>query len=209
MADGGSLLAFTAAALVLLLLPGPGVLYVVTRSLSQGRGAGVASAAGLSAGAMVQAGAATVGLTAVLLTSSAAFGVVKILGAGYLIYLGLRAIFSAQPSDGSLLPPPRSRRRLFGDGVMVSVLNPKIAVFFMAFLPQFVDPGRGSPGLQILVLGLWYSVLAFVTDGAYAVAAAGLRGRLQGPWLEGPVPRYASGVVYMGLGAGTLFVERR
>lgn len=144
MPEGASLLAFVAAALVVLVIPGPGVLYIIARSLSQGRRAGLISVLGLSAGALVHVVAATAGLTAILLTSATAFGIVKALGAAYLIYLGLCALFSRQPAVDVEAPAPHSLSRLFTDGVIVSVLNPKIAVFFLAFLPQFVDPARGS-----------------------------------------------------------------
>jgi len=139
-----SLLGFVAAALIVLLIPGPGVLYVVARSVTQGQRAGLVSVVGLSAGALVHIAAATTGLSAILLASATAFGVVKLLGAGYLIYLGIRAIMSRDLLAGVEAPTPRSMRRLFTDGIVVSILNPKLAVFFLAFLPQFVEPARGS-----------------------------------------------------------------
>ena len=137
------LLGFVAAALVVLLIPGPGVLYMVARSLGQGQRAGLVSVVGLSVGALVHVSAATAGLSAILLTSATAFGFVKTFGAGYLIYLGVRAILARDETTDVGAPLPRSLRRLFIDGVVVSVLNPKIAVFFLAFLPQFVDPSQG------------------------------------------------------------------
>ncbi len=140
------LIGFVAAALVVLLIPGPGVLYVVARSVSQGLPAGLASALGLSAGALVHVVAAAGGLSALLLASATAFEIVKLLGAGYLIYLGLRTLFARAPLPGLQAPSPLPVRRLFFDGVIVSVLNPKIAVFFLAFLPQFVDPSAGPIG---------------------------------------------------------------
>ena len=133
----------------------------------------------------------------------------KALGAAYLIYLRLQTIMTARSAESGLSSNPRTKRRLFRDGVIVSVLNPKIAVFFMAFLPQFVDPSRGSVGSQILLLGIMYSVLALVTDSGYAFLAAGPRKRLSGPLISGPMPRYTSGAVYVGLGIGTAFVDRR
>lgn len=209
MPDAASLLAFIAAALVVLLIPGPGVLYVLARSLSQGQRAGLVSAAGLSAGAFVHVVAATVGLSALLLASAAAFGVVKLLGAAYLIYLGVRAVMSRQPNVDVETPAPRSLRRLFADGVVVSVLNPKVAVFFLAFLPHFADPLRGSVATQMFVLGVLYCVLALCTDGAYALLAGRLRRWIRGPMASGPLPRYASGVVYVGLGISTALVDQQ
>ncbi len=160
------MLGFVAAALVVLLIPGPGVLYVITRSLSQGQGAGVVSVLGLSVGALVHVAAATVGLSAILLASATAFGIVKTLGAGYLVYLGIRTLLASRATAGMPPTTPHSLSRLFTDGVVVSVLNPKIAVFFLAFLPQFVEPGRGAIPQQVLFLGLLYVALALVTDGA-------------------------------------------
>lgn len=208
MLGSPSLLGFVVAALVVLLIPGPGVLYIVERSLSQGRRAGLVSVLGLSVGALVHVGAATAGLSAILLTSATAFGVVKALGAGYLIYLGIRTLFARHPSAGVEASTPCSLYRLFTDGVIVSVLNPKIAVFFLAFLPQFVEPSRGAVPQQVLLLGVLYVVLALLTDGAYAFLAGSLR-RWFGQVMEGPLPRYASGVVYLGLGVSTALTDRR
>ena len=209
MPGSASLLGFVAAALVLLLTPGPGVLYTVARSLSQGQRAGLVSALGLSAGALVQVAAATLGLSAILLTSATAFGVVKALGAGYLIYLGIRTLTARDSADSVDVSTPRSLYRLFTDGVVVSVLNPKIALFFLAFLPQFVEPSRGPVAQQVLFLGLLYVALALVTDSGYAVLAGRLRQVLGGRVIRGPVPRYTSGVVYLGLGLSTALAERR
>lgn len=200
---------FVAAALVVLVIPGPGVLYVVARSLSQGRGAGLVSALGLSMGALVHVVAATVGLSAILLASATAFGIVKALGAGYLIYLGIRTLLARHPTGSADAPPPRSRYRLFVDGIIVSVLNPKIAVFFLAFLPQFVVSGRGPVAQQVLWLGLTYVLLAVVTDSTYVLIAGGLRERLSARVAQSPWPRYASGAVYIGLGVSTAVTGRR
>ncbi len=202
-----SLTAFVAAALVVLLIPGPGVLYIVARSLSQGQRAGLVSVLGLSAGALVHVAAATVGLSAILLASATAFGVVKILGAAYLIYLGVRTLLARPPAAAADTVAPRSLRRLFSDGVVVSVLNPKIAVFFLAFLPQFVEPDRGPIAQQVLFLGLLYVVLALITDSAYALLAGRLR-RWFGRQAKSSLPRYASGAVYIGLGVSTALIDR-
>jgi len=155
MPDSTSLFAFVAAALVVLLIPGPGVMYVLARSLSQGQRAGLVSVLGLSAGAFVHVIAATVGLSALLVASAAAFGVVKLLGAGYLIYLGIRALLSREANAEVAMPAPRSLRRLFTDGVIVSVLNPKVAVFFLARRASTVAPARLhrlDPGRALLAL---------------------------------------------------------
>ena len=203
-----TLFAFVIAALIVLLIPGPGVVYVVTRSVTQGRQAGLVSAAGLSAGAVAHVVAATVGMSTILLASATAFSVVKILGAGYLIYLGVRTLTGSASAKPIERPAARSLRRLFLDGVMVSVLNPKVAVFFLAFLPQFADPGRGSVPLQVFLLGLLYCALALITDGGYALLASELRGRLGSRLGQRSWPRYASGTVYIGLGVSTALVDR-
>jgi threonine/homoserine/homoserine lactone efflux protein len=204
-----SQLGFLAAALVVLLLPGPAVLYILARSLSQGHRAGLVSVLGLSVGALVHVAAATAGLSAILLASATAFGVVKALGAGYLIYLGVRTLLARQPAARMDASPPRSLHRLFADGVVVSVLNPKIAIFFLAFLPQFVEPSRGPVPGQVLFLGLIYVTLALFTDSAYALLAGSLRHLLGGPMMEGALPRCASGVLYIGLGVTTALTGRR
>lgn len=209
MPSGPLLLGFIAASVVVLLIPGPGVLYVVARSATQGYRAGLASVLGLSAGALVHVVAAAVGLSAILLTSATAFGIVKALGAAYLIYLGLRMVFASGMRDGVDLPAPAASRRLFIDGVVVSVFNPKVAVFFLAFLPQFVDPGAGPVAQQVLILGLLYVALAFMTDGTYALLAGSARHWLSGRVMRGAMPRYVSGGLFIGLGVYTALADRK
>ena len=206
---GISLLGFIAAALVLLLTPGPGVMYIVARSIGQGSRAGLVSVLGLSAGALVHVAAAAAGISTILLASATAFGLVKAAGAAYLIYLGIRTLLARGAVASTEVCTPRSAGRLFADGALVSVLNPKIALFFLAFLPQFVDPGRGPVAQQILLLGLLYVALALVTDSTYALLAGSLRHRLRDRALQGPLPRYISGSVYLGLGVGTALTGRR
>jgi len=204
-----SLVAFVASALVVLLIPGPGVLYVVARSISQGRRAGLVSVLGLSAGVLAHIAAAAGGISAVLLASAAAFDIVKTLGAGYLIYLGIRTLFARRASVSIVASTPRSSHRLFMNGVLVSVLNPKIAVFFLAFLPQFVEPSQGPVQRQILLLGLIYITLALITDSAYALLAGAARHWLGGRVIQGPLPRYVSGSLYLGLGVSTALAGRQ
>ena len=209
MLNGVLLAGFVFAALVVLLIPGPGVLYVVARSVSQGRGAGLASAFGLSVGALAHVAAAAVGLSAILLTSATAFGIVKALGAGYLIYLGIRTLFARNSVTHLEAAPSLPVRRLVIDGMIISVFNPKIAIFFLAFLPQFVDPGLGHVPQQILLLGLIYAGLAFITDGAYALLAGTLRSWIGSHFLQGPLPNYMIGSLYIGLGINTALTGRR
>ncbi|MEM7203354.1 MAG: LysE family translocator [Planctomycetota bacterium] len=204
------MLGFMTAALIVLVIPGPGVVYIVARSVSQGSRAGLVSALGLSTGAMVHVLAAAVGLSALLLASATAFAVVKWLGVIYLMYLGVRAFLDApRPTTTPPAPTPRAAIRLFGDGVVVSVLNPKIAMFFLAFLPQFVQPERGVVALQILLLGTCYAGLALVTDGAYALLAGRIRHWLMGRVSASPWPRYATGTAYVGMGISAAFTERK
>lgn len=209
MPGEAALAGFIAAALVVLLIPGPAVLYIVARSVSQGRRAGLVSVLGLSTGALVHVVAAAAGLSALLMTSATAFGAVKMLGAAYLIYLGVRAILARRTPSGVAVARQDSLPRIFGDGIVVSVLNPKIAIFFLAFLPQFVDPARGAVAQQTLVLGLIYVGLALITDGAYALLAGGARQVLGARAISGPLPRYASGALYIGLGLSAAFSGRQ
>ena len=208
MIDVAVMIGFLAAALVVLILPGPGVLYVVARSVSQGRDAGLVSAAGLSVGALVHVAAAAGGLSAILLTSASAFATVKLVGAAYLIYLGVAALRRSEEERGLEETVPRSRSRLFWDGVLVSALNPKIAVFFLAFLPQFVDASRGLVTQQVLLLGVTYCMMAWVTDSLYAIVSSQARRWVSGGPRGKRVARYAEGSVYIGLGLRTGLLER-
>jgi threonine/homoserine/homoserine lactone efflux protein len=190
---------FIAASLALLVVPGPAVLYIVTRSLSQGRAAGLVSMLGVNSGALLHTFAAALGLSAILVSSALAFSVVKFVGAGYLIYLGVRQFFTKGAFEQIELRQD-SLLKIFTQGILVSVLNPKLALFFFAFLPQFVDPSRGSVAGQMLTLGLLFVLLAACSDGLYAMLSSSL-----GRWLQRN-PRFASrqkyvtGSVYMGLG---------
>jgi threonine/homoserine/homoserine lactone efflux protein len=196
---------FVVAALVLLLTPGPAVLYIVARSLEQGRRAGLVSVLGVHAGTLVHALAATAGVSALLAASATAFSVVKYAGAAYLVYLGVRRLLDRRPVLTTRHAGARDLRRAFIDGVVVNVLNPKTALFFLAFLPQFVDVARGAVGAQILGLGLLFVLLGVLTDGGYALtagaAAQWLRARPR--FLSGE--RWVSGGMYIGLGLTAAF----
>ncbi len=196
--DSTSLGFFVVAALVLLITPGPAVLYIVARTIDQGRRAGLVSMLGVHVGTLVHVAAAAAGLSAVLAASAAAFGAVKLLGAAYLIYLGLRRILAQ--AAASAAGRERRLRRAFLDGVVVNVLNPKTALFFLAFLPQFVDASRGHIGGQVLVLGLVFVGLGLITDGGYAFTAGTAAGWLRGHPRFLASERWISGVMYVGLG---------
>jgi threonine/homoserine/homoserine lactone efflux protein len=200
MPELSTLAVFAAASLALIVTPGPSVAYIVTRSLAQGRGAGLVSMLGVEAGALVHVVAAAVGLSAVLASSASAFAAVKYLGAAYLVFLGVQKL---RHRDGTGLheAPPAPRMRLFRQGLLVNLLNPKVTIFFLAFLPQFVDPARGAPAAQVGVLGACFVALACLSDGAYALLAAGAGRRLRSTraarrWID-----RASGGVYLLLGS--------
>ncbi len=197
-----TLLVFAAASLALLVVPGPAVLYIVTRSVSQGRGAGPVSVLGVHTGSVVHVAAAALGLSALLASSATAFAVVRYAGAAYLLWLGVQKLRSRHASAEEEAPPPATRRRLFAQGVVVNVLNPKTAIFFLAFLPQFVHPQRGPVAVQILVLGGCFILLGMASDGAYAMLAGSLAGRLRRTVRARRRLDRASGAVFLGLGAG-------
>ena len=195
-----SLLAFGIASLALLVIPGPAVLYIINRSVADGRNVALAAVAGLEIGNFMHVIAATVGLSAVIATSAAAFSAVKWIGAGYLIYIGIRTL-ATKPQAVNQLNDPMSRRRAFTQGIVVNTFNPKVALFFLSFLPQFIDADRGSAALQSLVLGSTFVVLGCISDSLFAILASALRGTL----LRGKslpfVQRYVAGSVFITLGA--------
>ncbi|HQZ35335.1 MAG TPA: LysE family translocator [Ilumatobacteraceae bacterium] len=198
--------AFAAASLLLLIIPGPAVLYVVNRSVSDGRQAGLAGVAGLSLGNLVHAIAAAVGLSAVLATSATAFNTVKWLGAAYLVYVGVRTLIRP-PHTIAAEQPEVSVRRSFTQGVVVNVLNPKVALFFLSFLPQFIHPAAGRPGLQALVLGLVFVSIGFCTDGTYSLVSSHLRHVLLRGKALPFVQRWVAGTVFIGLGVAAATVS--
>ena len=199
MPSASTIIAFSAASLLLLLIPGPAVLYVVNRSVSDGRRAGIASVAGLSTGNLVHALAAAVGLSAVLATSATAFNTVKWLGAGYLVFVGVRTLL--RPAAIIEADQPGiSARRCFTQGLVVNILNPKVALFFLSFLPQFIRAEQGRPCLQALVLGLVFVAIGFCTDGSYSLVASSLRTVLLRGRTLPFVQRWVAGSVFIGLG---------
>ena len=198
--DPGTLALFAGAAAALLVVPGPAVLYIVAQSIEHGRGAGLVSMLGVQVGGLVHVAAAALGLSALLVQSSLAFSVVKYAGAAYLIFLGLRKLVTQERFDPTGERAPRRLDRLFAQGIVVNILNPKAALFFFAFLPQFVDVGEGSVGLQIAVLGLLFILIAIVSDGLYALAAGTASGWLRGNPRFVRAERWISGTVLVGLG---------
>ncbi len=201
MPDLATLLVFSGAALVLFVVPGPAVLYILARSVGQGRTAGLVSVAGIHLGSLVHIAAAVAGLSAIVTSSALAFTTVKFAGAAYLIYVGIRTVREGGPGASSVpRVETRSLTRVFRDGFIVNLLNPKTAVFFLAFVPQFVDADAGSAATQLLVLGALFVVLGSISDGAYALAGGSF-----GRWLDRR-PQVArrqhliTGTTYIGLG---------
>jgi threonine/homoserine/homoserine lactone efflux protein len=207
MPDPATLLLFAGSAATLVLIPGPNLIYIVTRSVEAGRGAGLASVLGVETGTMIHVAAAAFGLTALLASSAVAFEVVKYAGVAYLVYLGVRALRAggakgaggarrasgAQPETG---PPAVGVGRTVAEGALVNVLNPKVSLFFLAFLPQFVDPANGAATTQILALGAVFLAIATVLDLLFVLAAG-----LVGERLRGGAGRRLAGGVYLALAA--------
>jgi threonine/homoserine/homoserine lactone efflux protein len=201
--DPPSLAVFVAAALALLIVPGPAVLYIVARSIHQGRRAGLASVLGIHVGTLVHIAAATLGLSALVVSSAVAFTAVKIAGVVYLVGLGLWTLFAHGAETEIPLGGERRLRRVFAQGIVVNVLNPKTALFFLAFLPQFVDPNAPHPALQIAFLGLVFVALGLVTDSLWALVSGTAGGLLRRSRRFVRTQRYVTGSVYIGLGAAT------
>jgi threonine/homoserine/homoserine lactone efflux protein len=191
--------AFALASVAILLIPGPAVLYILNRSVSDGRRVGLAAVAGLELGNLVHAVAAAAGLSAVLATSAAAFTTVKWLGAGYLIFVGTRTLLRPAATIDTDRPGV-STRRAFGQGVVVNILNPKVALFFLSFLPQFIHTDDGHTGMQAFTLGMVFVGIGCITDGTYSLVASSLRGVLLRGKALPFVQRYVAGTVFIGLG---------
>src|SRR5262252_4084419 len=210
MLHGSTLVAFVGASIALLLTPGPAVLYIVTRSVDQGRLVGLLSVLGICTGTMVHVVAATLGLSAVLVSSALAFTAVKYVGAAYLIVLGIQALVRREPPPAATAAiEPTGLRRVFAQGVVVNILNPHTALFFFAFLPQFVNPSRGSVPAQMLALGVLFVMLSATTDTGWAIAAG-----TAGDWIRrnpqfARRQRYVTGGALIGLGAATAFSGSR
>lgn len=202
---------FVLVATILILVPGPSVLFVVTRSLTLGRRAGLATVAGNAAGVYVQVFAVAFGVGALVQESIAVFTIVKLVGAAYLIYLGVHTFRHRRTLAAALYAPvePRILRRILGDAFLVGVLNPKVIVFLMAILPQFVDRSAGSASMQLLLLGTVFCLIALICDSIWALLAGAARS-----WLvRSPKRLQAIGaggaVVMIGLGAGLAVSGRK
>ncbi|MEJ7623478.1 MAG: LysE family translocator [Pyrinomonadaceae bacterium] len=203
MPDWSTLTLFLAAALILVSIPGPNSLYVVARSIQQGRKAGIISSLGVQVGTLFHVAAAAFGLSALLLSSALAFNLVKYAGAAYLIYLGVKTLLTKENGSQPERIKEDSLTRVFYQGVVVQLLNPKTALFFFSFLPQFVDVEKAAVSMQILFFGAVLVVLGFMSDVIYAVLAGSIGNLLRENLKFLRAQRYFAGSVYIGLGVTT------
>jgi threonine/homoserine/homoserine lactone efflux protein len=199
---------FLFASLILAITPGPGVIFLVTRTLSQGRAAGLASIGGVALGNFSNASIASLGLAAIFAASSSAFLIVKLAGAGYLVFLGIRTLIAKSTPPSASGQRPVAQFRAFRDGFLVALLNPKTALFFAAFLPQFIGPG-GSPLRQGLLLGGTFVLIAVCTDAAYVFAAHALGVKFTKSLRRRPYGRYVTATAFLALGVYLAFGGRR
>ncbi|KAA3648087.1 MAG: LysE family translocator [Chloroflexi bacterium] len=206
MFEASTIYLFIIAAATLVIIPGPAVLYIVARGINHGRVGGIVSVLGIESGAFFHVAAASLGLSAILTSSALAFSVVKYLGAAYLIYLGIRSFLAKdefEVEDGE--DTSGSLREIYTQGVIVNALNPKTALFFLAFLPQFVNTQRGDIPLQFLLLGLLFVLVATISDGLYALLSGTLGGWLKQNLQILRAQKYFAGSVYIALGLVTAF----
>ena len=201
---------FLLAGILLNLTPGTDTIYILGRSMAYGRRAGILSALGISTGSMLHTLAAASGLSLVLATSATAFSLVKYCGAVYLIYLGIRAFF---PGTGSRMrqepaSPPISSRQLYLSGIITNVLNPKVALFFLSFLPQFIDPGYPHAFLSFILLGSTFIITGTCWCLLLAVYAAKFAGLMRERSRAGTLLAQLTGVLFIGLGVKLAFMEQ-
>lgn len=204
-----TLLVFMAAALALNVTPGPDMLYVIARSTGEGRRAGIVSALGIATGTLVHITLVAVGLASVLRTVPLAFAVVKYTGAAYLVYLGVRALVSRGDAEQTLSLPPARLVVLYRQGIITNVLNPKVALFFLALLPQFVDPARGPVVEQIVLLGMLFNTSGTLVNCAVAAGAGALSAWARERTRGVTVLRRATGMLFIGIGARLAFAKAR
>ncbi|MFD7259086.1 LysE family translocator [Streptomyces sp. NPDC059874] len=199
-----SLAAFALASLVLVAVPGPNLIYIVTRSVQDGRRAGIVSALGVETGTLLHVIAAVCGLAALVADHPLALIVLRYAGAGYLAYLGVRTLHrDPPPAVGTERPPQRRLLRLYGDAILVNLLNPKVVLFFLAFLPQFLPTGLppSESRARMLVLGMVFLSIALALDLCYALIGAALTRRLRGTPRRARRLPYLTGGIYLGLAA--------
>lgn len=200
---------FSVAAALLALTPGADMLYIATRSAAQGRAAGVVSALGVHTGVLVHTLAAALGLSALIAASAAAFSLIKYAGAAYLVYLGIHTLLSKAETLEVEGVTRLKLRDVYFQGVITNVLNPKLILFFLAFLPQFVDPARGSVTLQLVLLGLLSVAVMLPIDLGVALFSSAVSGVVRGRGGLQKVGKWATGGVFIALGVGTAFTGRK
>lgn len=207
--DFSTLWLFVGAVVVLLVTPGPAVLYIMARSIDQGRTAGLVSVLGMAAGGAVHVFSAAIGISALLMTSSMAFMIVKYLGAAYLIYLGCKKLFFSQApaSTDNTKEEPQTLSKVFYQSVIVEVLNPKTALFFLAFFPQFISTTSGSATLQFLILGSLFIGIALLSDGMYALLASSIRKWIVLTPVRTKMQNWLTGGTYIAMGVFAAFVN--
>jgi threonine/homoserine/homoserine lactone efflux protein len=209
MPSSNSIILFMVSALALNLSPGPSILYILSRSIGQGREAGLVSVLGLATATLIHAMAAALGLSTLFVYSPVAFAVVKYLGAAYLIYLGVATLLSRNTPQPARAAVPVKLAAIYRQGVVTDLLNPKVALFFIAFLPQFVDPASGSPALQILFFGLLFHVTGVPVNLLVALAGGRLAALLARRPNWARVQNWISGTVLVGLGLRLALSEQR
>ncbi|KJS87690.1 MAG: RhtB family transporter [Peptococcaceae bacterium BICA1-8] len=206
MPDITTLILFAGASLILLITPGPSIIYIMTQSIEQGRSAGIIAVLGIELGSFIHVIAATFGISALLMASATAFNIIKFIGAGYLIYLGICKLIKQEMLEGNDNEIKNNKLSVvFYKAILVNLLNPKTALFFLAFLPQFIDVSKGSTSAQIMFLGLVFIMLAILTDTSFALLAGSI-----GKWLKRKTSylkaqRYITGSIYIALGVATAF----
>jgi threonine/homoserine/homoserine lactone efflux protein len=199
MPDASTVLIVALASLVLVVIPGPAVIYILTRSVSQGRTAGMVSAVGVNVGSAIHVVAAVAGLSLLLASSAYAYTVVKWLGVAYLVWIGVRTLLTDNAEFTAPEIDRQSLRRIFAQGVLVNVLNPKVAIFFLAFLPQFVDQNSTNPALQTLVLGMTLVTIGLISDMVYALIGGGLGDLFRRRPGAASATRLIAGITYLAL----------
>ncbi len=208
MLDVNSLLLFMTATIILNITPGPDMLYVIARSVGQGRAAGIASSLGIAAGCFVHILAVTFGLASLMMAVPAAYEIIKYAGAAYLIYLGIRILITRQTKNAETPIEEASLRKIFLQGVITNVLNPKVALFFLAFLPQFVDR-EANVAAQIIFLGILFNTSGTLVNVMVALAASYTGIQFKTRIGNSSVFRWLTGGVFIGLGVRLALLERR
>ncbi len=199
MPDTSTILLFALASLILVIIPGPAVVYILTRSVSQGRAAGLVSAVGVNVGSTVHVLAAVLGLSIILAQSAVAFATIKWAGVIYLAWIGIRTLRSGDTIFEQVATERYELRRVFLQAVLVNILNPKVAIFFLAFLPQFVDTEAPNPALQTLVLGMTLILVGLISDSVYAIIGGSVGDLFRSKPRAARNTRIGAGVTYLAL----------